>query len=141
MCSLKKIKRTKRYLYLRFKRLHGNPNYVAMGMAVGVFIGITPTLGIHSILSLIFSFILRCSKAAALLANWISNPFTALFIYIADYKIGKFLLRKPDVSLPLEKLSFKTIFSYGSQIVIPLFVSGIILGIATTIPTYFITFY
>lgn len=38
----------------RFKKLQGTPHYVAKGMAIGIFIGVTPTIPFHMIFGSIF---------------------------------------------------------------------------------------
>jgi uncharacterized protein (DUF2062 family) len=82
-------RRAARYYYLRFIRLRGHPSVLARGVAVGTFIGITPTIPFHTILALIFAIILRGSKVTALLAAVIvSNPLTFFLQYYFSWKIG-----------------------------------------------------
>ena len=61
--------RTIRYYYLKFIRLKGDPSSLARGVAVGTFIGITPTIPFHTVMTLALAFLLRGSKVAALLAT------------------------------------------------------------------------
>ena len=82
-------RRAARYYYLRFIRLRGHPSVLARGVAVGTFIGITPTIPFHTILTLFFAFILRGSKVTALLAAIaVSNPLTFFLQYYFSWKIG-----------------------------------------------------
>ncbi|KPK00581.1 MAG: hypothetical protein AMJ60_00510 [Desulfobacterales bacterium SG8_35] len=86
-------RRAARYYYLRFIRLKGHPSVLARGVAVGTFIGITPTIPFHTILALIFAFIFRGSKIAALLSTIVvSNPITLLPLYYLSWQIGNWLL-------------------------------------------------
>lgn len=81
--------RTARYYYLRFIRLRGKPSELARGIAIGTFIGITPTIPFHVVLALIFSSLLRSSKIAAVLATFVvSNPLTFFPQYYFSWKIG-----------------------------------------------------
>ena len=41
-------KRTLKYCWLKLRRLQGDPKKLAWGMALGVFIGVTPTLPFHT---------------------------------------------------------------------------------------------
>jgi len=85
-------RRTARYYYLKFVRLKGHPRVLARGVAIGTFVGITPTIPFHAILSLIFAFILRGSKVAALLSTiLISNPLTFVPQYYLSWRIGNWL--------------------------------------------------
>jgi len=87
------LRRTARYYYLRFIRLKGDPSVLARGVAVGTFIGITPTIPFHTVMALGLSFILRGSKVAALLATFlVSNPLTFFPQYYLSWQIGNWLL-------------------------------------------------
>jgi len=80
--------RTLKYLYLRFIRLKGEPRILARGVAIGVFIGSTPTIPFHTVLTLFFSFIFRAAKIPALLASMIvTNPLT----YYLSWRFGNWL--------------------------------------------------
>ena len=85
--------RTIRYYYLKFIRLKGDPSSLARGVAVGTFIGVTPTIPFHVILALTFSLLFRGSKVAAVLATFVvSNPVTFLPQYYLSWQIGNWLL-------------------------------------------------
>ena len=86
-------RRTVRYYYLRFIRLRGHPSVLARGVAIGTFIGITPTIPFHTIMVLFFAFILRGSKVTALLAAVVvSNPLTFFLQYYFSWKIGNWFI-------------------------------------------------
>ncbi len=62
-----------------FKNLKGDPHYIALGMAIGVFVSITPTIPFHTVIALAMVIALPGSKAAAALSVWFSNPITIPF--------------------------------------------------------------
>ena len=70
------------------KTLQGDPHYVAVGMAIGVFIGITPTIPLHTVIAVALAFVLRGSKPAAIIGVWFANPITIPLFYWASYEIG-----------------------------------------------------
>ncbi len=72
----------------KLKALHGDPHYVALGMGIGVFVAITPTIPFHTILAITLAFVFKASKPAAILGVWVSNPFTVVFLYAACYEAG-----------------------------------------------------
>ena len=81
-----------RYYYIRFIRLQGDPEFLARGTALGVFIGITPTIPFHTVLALTISYIFRASRIATLLATVaVSNPITFFFQYYFSWRIGTWL--------------------------------------------------
>ncbi|OGR05201.1 MAG: hypothetical protein A2511_04380 [Deltaproteobacteria bacterium RIFOXYD12_FULL_50_9] len=87
-----KPKRTFRYYTLKFKRLKGDPAFLARGVAIGAFIGITPTIPLHTITILLFAFLLRGSVVAAILTSIIvSNPLTNVPQYYFSLKVGNMI--------------------------------------------------
>ena len=104
---------------IRFLRLRGTPDEVAKGVALGIFIGMTPTFGFQMAIALFFAWLLRENKLAAVLGVWITNPITAPFIYAAQYETGRLILGMERMSFPTD-LSFETFKNLGHDIVIPL---------------------
>lgn len=85
--------RTARFYYIKLKRLRGDAASLARGVALGVFIGITPTIPLHTIAILLLSFPFKASKISALLASVaISNPLTFFPTYYFSWLIGNRLL-------------------------------------------------
>ncbi|MCK4837984.1 MAG: DUF2062 domain-containing protein [Desulfobulbaceae bacterium] len=81
--------RTARFYFLKFKRLRGDAASLARGVALGVFIGITPTIPMHTVSILLLSFPFRASKISALLASvMVSNPLTFFPTYYFSWLIG-----------------------------------------------------
>lgn len=104
-------RRTLRYYYLRLARLKGNPQSLALGFSIGVFVGITPTIPFHTITILLLAVILRASKLAGLLSSMlVSNPLTFFFQYYFSWKIGAFLLQT-DISWHACEEVLKTIWT------------------------------
>jgi uncharacterized protein (DUF2062 family) len=122
----------------RVKKLDGDPHYVAMGMAIGVFIGVTPTMPFHTVLAVGLALILRGSKAAAVLGVWFSNPFTAPIFYVGSYKVGIYLLgNRAPFNLKYESLL--ELINLGKEVTLAMIAGGILLGIFPGIASYFIT--
>lgn len=122
----------------RVKRLEGNPHDVALGLAIGVFIGITPTIPFHTALAIAFSFFFGASKVAAALGVWISNPVTIPIFYYLSYKIGTLLV---GMSSPFDIVprSLIELVRIGADITFAAIVGGVILGIIPGILTYLLT--
>jgi uncharacterized protein (DUF2062 family) len=134
-----RLKRALRLFSLRILRLKGQPEEVAGGIAIGVFIGLTPTVPLHTILSVLIAFLLGKSKLAAALGGWIANPFMLPFIYILDYKVGRMITGIEGVPLVLSDHSISHLLELGWDITYPLFVGGTVLGLLSIFPSYFIT--
>ncbi len=127
-----------RQLIIRFKELNGDPHYVALGMAIGVFISVTPTIPFHTVLAIFLAFILRGSKAAAAIGVWFSNPLTIPFFYKGSYDLGMSVLGN-SAPFSTEYESILELLKLGANVTIAMVTGGIILGILPGIAAYFIT--
>jgi uncharacterized protein (DUF2062 family) len=132
-------KRRFRLLHLRILRLRGEPEEVAGGMAIGVAIGLTPTVPLHLVLGVFIAFLLGKSKLAAALGGQVANPFFLPFIYILDYGVGRAITGASGPSLVSADFSASYVLNLGWEIYYPLLAGGIVVGSLAVIPTYLMT--
>lgn len=133
------LKRKLREFHDRFISLRGDPGKIAMGMAIGVFIGVTPTIPFHTILIIFLTMLFRQNLTAAMLGAWIMNPVTIPVFYFAEYEIGKLLLGPGPPEIVLNAYNWDAIMAAGWHIFYPLQIGGIILAPLFAVPAYFIT--
>lgn len=69
---------------------------VAGGLATGLFIAMTPTLGIQIVLAALAAYVLRVNVPAAVLACFVTNPVTAPIVYSLQYKLGVWVSGPPQ---------------------------------------------
>lgn len=122
----------------KLKQLDGDPHYISTGVAIGVFIAMTPTIPFHSILAIILAFLFHASKAAAFIGAWASNPVTIPFIYLANYKIGMFLIGN-STHCDDKYQSIIQLCKLGFEVPLAMMAGGMILGIPVAFTAYFIT--
>lgn len=85
-------------------RHQGSPHDVALGFAVGLFVALTPTCGIQTILAAMAAHALRANRAIPLALAWLTNPLTVVPIYYFEYRVGLlFLPGDPQAGLALAK--------------------------------------
>lgn len=81
-----------RMVLRRILMLDDTHHSIALGTTIGMFIGMTPTVGIQMVLVVLFAFLTRAflqfNRVAALLTVYISNPLTVVPIYWFNYLIG-----------------------------------------------------
>ena len=133
------LRRVLRYHWLKFRRLQEDPRKIAGGMALGVFIGITPTIPFHTVATLSLAALLRVSPVTAFLGIQIGNPLTAPALYLAAYKVGQFLLYRGQPLVFPESNSFKAWIQVLWQGGVALQVGGSIIAIPPAIVAYFVT--
>jgi uncharacterized protein (DUF2062 family) len=133
-----KIKSKIKHWAKRTKALNGEPRYVAMGIAVGIFVSATPTIPFQTIIAVALAFIMRGSKAAAALGVWLSNPITFPVFYLASYKIGAFLFGiSTDTYIAGHTAS--DLLKLGFDISLAAITGGIVIGIILAMGAYIIT--
>ncbi|MGC3990291.1 MAG: DUF2062 domain-containing protein [Chthoniobacteraceae bacterium] len=54
--------------YHRLMQIRDTPHAIAGGLAIGVFFGMTPLIGLKTALALVFAWFTRCSKISAVIA-------------------------------------------------------------------------
>jgi uncharacterized protein len=130
--------RSCRLIYLRLIRLRDNPKVIAMGLAIGVFVGSFPFFGMQTFIAIALAAILRGSKVAAAAATWISNPITYVPFYIFNYKVGKFVLGVQEpLAFTLDIESFTSFRELGAKFAITLLAGSFIVGAILSVITYF----
>ncbi len=132
-----------RQLYDRLIRIRGTPHEIAMGMAVGLYIGMTPLMGAHIVIAVFIAMLLKWNKLAAAIGVWVTNPVTALPIYGINYMVGASVT---GVTGPLrlnggpEFSRIVDIFIKAPEIFWTLLVGGMITGVPLGILGYYFTY-
>jgi uncharacterized protein (DUF2062 family) len=134
------IGRTLRYQWLKFRRLQGDPRKLAGGMALGVFIGVTPTVPFHTVSILFLAPLLRVSPVTALLGCfWVSNPLLLAPLYLLCFKVGKALLfAEGALTLPAT-YDLQNLLQLMWQGGLALQVGGLVLAVPAALISYFPT--
>jgi uncharacterized protein (DUF2062 family) len=127
-------------MLIRMRQLQGNPHYVALGMAVGIFISIMPIMPLQTVVAIALAFLVRGSKSAAVLGTWLSNPLTIPLVYYADYKLGCFLLGYQKTLDHISFDSFSQLMELGLEVTWAMIVGGVVIGAALGGVTYLFTF-
>jgi hypothetical protein len=138
--------------------LDEEPSRLATGMAVGVFIGLTPFFFLHTILALVVAFLFRLNKVATITGAWLNLPWFAPFVYAFCLELGKAILtgdfsvvwrigELPGFAAALVRtnpvgnagtfwLLLKRMMFEAS---LPLFVGTTVTGVVLAVVTYFLT--
>ncbi len=122
---------------LRLVRLRAEPNDIAKGFALGIFVGMTPAIGFHMVIAVFLALLLKENKIAAAIGVWITNPLTAPFIYALQYESGRLLLGLQRARLPGE-LTFEALKSLGWEVLLPMAVGSLLYGLILSIIAYMI---
>mgnify|MGYP001222987835 FL=1 len=70
---------------------------IAGGLAFGLFIALTPTLGFQMTITVIGALLLKVNLPIAIAACWLTNPLTAVPVYTAEWELGKYLIEHIEI--------------------------------------------
>ena len=72
-------------------------NSFAGGVSLGLFVAFTPTIPFQMFLCAVGAILLRVNMPVSLAACWVTNPLTALPIYLAARRLGRYLLEYSSI--------------------------------------------
>lgn len=131
--------------------LEDTPHQIALGVAVGFFWGMTPTVGVQMMLVVGFYYLCKpffnFNVKASLVTVYISNPLTMLAIYWFDYEVGTLFvhgdLTKSELAAVLEYGSFaewwETVKDLVMRVGLPMLIGSVVVGAACGLASYPIT--
>jgi len=99
-----------RFVKLRILHVDDSPERIARGLAVGLFIGYSPLMGIQMLLAWAAAALVRANKIVAVLCVWVSNPFTVIPIYYPSYLLGRWLIGLPQHKHQIEPEQLENLF-------------------------------
>ncbi len=141
------IKRPLRYYYLRVMRQTGSSEQIALGMAIGIFVGLLLPPGIQMVFGLFLAIVLKANRVAAMISCWISNPLTFWVIYPFYFHLGKWMtgLRPKFPRFPSatnEVWEFLvSVFRRGGSVAVVCFVGALSSALVGSIISYYLTKY
>ena len=143
--------RLKRLVFHHLLHADDPPYRLAMGVALGVFIAFTPTVGIQMMLGAFFAWVLRANKAVAVAVVWISNPVTTVPMYYGCYKVGEAVVGSGGRDWAWWSELMKPPIGWWSGVVfywerlwevaVPLWTGSLITATILGVPTYFLCYY
>ena len=136
------IRNLKRF-YHRFLKLRGSPQQASLGMALGVFVGMSPFLGFHTAMAVLLASLFGWSKITAAVGVLVTNPITVPIIYPLTYQLGVMLTGFSEPikwSRLLEPGAFIALMKNSPMIIIDMLVGGILVGLPLSIVIYYITY-
>lgn len=118
--------------------LRDRPHHIAISFGIGVFIGMTPLLGIHTILGLAVSSIFRLNRLVTLMGVFITNPWTIVPIYTFGTWIGIKLLGNNESigAIEWKSLNLLTIVSDLKELLPPFVAGTFFIGALSSLVSY-----
>ena len=140
-----------RATFRRLLALDDPPERTALAFSIGVFIGFSPLLGLHTILATLIAFLFRFNKIAIYTGTFTNNPLLTLVpIIIASYAVGALVLGRP-LRIPPEGIEllrhprllsrdfYSQIFVRSWYLVKPFALGGMVLSVVCSLTAYPLT--
>ena len=128
--------------YERFLKIRGNPHEIALGFALGLFVGMSPFMGFHMAIAVPLAALLKWNKISSALAVWISNPISAPVIYSATYFVGSKLtaFRSKFEIADIDHSGLIKFLHKAPEVLMVLTVGGVVLGLPLAIAGYYASY-
>ena len=129
-------------------RLDDTPHSIALGTAIGMFVGMTPTVGVQMIIVLCVAFLTRpffhFNRVAAVLTVYVTNPVTLVPVYWFNYCVGTLFVEETVTyerfASILEYKGFDewstTVSHLVSDVGMPLLTGSLIVALVSSFTTY-----
>jgi len=86
------IRRVEHFVIYRVLHADDTPHRLALGIALGMFVGWTPTVGFQMLLVLLLAPSFRVNPIVGIPIVWVTNPVTIVPIYFSNYWFGHLVL-------------------------------------------------
>ena len=154
-------RKLKRFIFVRILHADDPPHSLALGIAIGLLIGVSPAAGLQIALSVAIAALLRANKILAAAMTWVTNPLTTVPIYYLNWKVGSYFCSTATVGnetavqehiarladrtggfsdiLPhlLEQGFWSEAFQLVWALGVELWIGSAIVGLACAVPSYF----
>ncbi len=143
-------RKIKAFFIYRVLHIDDTPHRIALGVAIGMFITWTPTVGFQMLLVLALAWLLGANKLVGVPFVWISNPATIVPIFLPNYYLGRWVLggnsEAPDFTkaMAFSGSWLETVQNWWAatwQVFWPLWVGSIIAGLFLGAVTYGLIYY
>jgi hypothetical protein len=116
------------------------PHRIALSFASGIFWGMSPLLGIHTIGAFFTAWLFGLNRFVAIVGVYITNPWTIIPIYSFSLWVGTKLIGMKRI-LPetnWNDITFMYLINKFKHLILPFFVGTFTVGILSSIASYFI---
>jgi uncharacterized protein (DUF2062 family) len=123
--------------------LKEDPHNVAASFGVGVFIGMSPLLGIHTVLGLLVASLFKLNRLVTIVGVYITNPWTIIPIYTFGTWVGMKLLRVEGLvtNIDWSDLSMSNVAGELKELLMPFIAGTFFIGAISSVVSYFFILY
>jgi uncharacterized protein (DUF2062 family) len=139
-----RISRFFKTIYLKIFRINDTPQKIALGLGLGVFMGVLPGTG--PIAALALALLFKANRASALLGSLLTNTWLSIPVFLLSIRTGAFITGvsyqdlSRDWSLLMKDFHWATLLDLGVyKILMPILAGYALISILIGIITYLLT--
>ena len=123
-------------------KLRESPHKVALAFATGVFIGMSPLLGLHTLLGFVVAWIFRLNPLALLAGVYITNPWTVVPIYTFSTYVGAQCLGIEQIipTIDWSDITFINLMNDLEPLLMPFILGTLLIGSVMSVISYIIIY-
>jgi uncharacterized protein (DUF2062 family) len=123
-------------------KLKESPHKIALAFSTGVFIGISPLLGLHTILGVTAAWLFRLNTFAIIAGVYVMNPWTIVPIYAFSTWLGAQCLGLEQMipEIDWSNVTFSDILSSLEHLLVPFLFGTFLMGFITSFISYIIIY-
>jgi uncharacterized protein (DUF2062 family) len=123
-------------------QVHDTPHRIAMAFSFGVFMGISPLLGLHTIGAFFIAWLLGLNRLVAIVGVYITNPWTIVPIYSFCLWVGAKTVGVQQIlpSVDWNHVTFSYLLDKLSPLLWPFVVGTLLVGTVSSFLSYFIIY-
>ena len=132
------IKSLKRYFHT-LVTIHSSPLAIALGTALGIYVGFTPFIGLQTVLGVVLATLFGCNRLAAAIGVNLHTPILWLWpgVFALEYKLGQWMLGSRSFPpFSMSHLSWSTTFEVG----LPILLGSVIVGLPVAAAAFWFLF-
>ena len=120
-----------------------SPHRLAAAFAMGVFIGMSPLLGFHTILGIAAAWLFRLNRIVTITGVFVTNPWTIVPIYTFSAYIGAKCLGIKQMLPEIDwaHITFSNFLRELEPLLMPFVFGTLLIGFISAIISYFIIYH
>jgi len=121
-------------------KVQDTPHRIALAFAMGVFWGISPLLGLHTVGALLTAWLFGLNRLVAVVGVYITNPWTIVPIYSFCILVGSRIvgLRQIIPDIDWNGITFMQMMTELKHLILPFVVGTLVVALFSSIASYFI---
>lgn len=122
--------------------LKDSPQKIALSFAAGIFIGMSPAFGLHTVIGIAAAWVFRLNKFVTIVGVYVTNPWTIVPIYTFSTWVGAQMLGLESIMPHIDwgAVSFSSLLGELKPLLWPFIVGTLVIGLFSAVVSYFIVY-